>query len=180
MTNQRRGLGSRDPLSTNQGSPGHEERYEEQHGHPPADLVRESPRGEHAHTRAREEGEARDPVRRVSSIIISNNIIIIIINIIININTIIFILIINDTNSTITSTSPFSPFSFLPDHTHHYHKSSYHHHYNHHHHHLLRMLAPHTRLNLWPMVLVYQLVSNSQSVQGTRSTCGGLAGARLE
>ena len=134
MTNQRRGLGSRDPLSTNHSSPGHEERYEEQHGHPPADLVRESARGEHAHTRAREEGEASDPVRRVRSII-SNNIIIIIIfiNIIININAIIFILIINDTIFTITSTSPFSPFSFLPDHTHHYHKSSYHHHYNHHH-----------------------------------------------
>ena len=114
MTNQRRGLGSRDPLSTNQGSPGHEERYEEQHGHPPADLVRESARSEHAHTRAGEEGEARDPVRRVSSIIISNNIIIIIIfiNIIININAIIFILIINDTIFTITSTSPFSPFIF--------------------------------------------------------------------
>ena len=126
MTNQRRGLGSRDPLSTNHSSPGHEERYEEQHGHPPADLVRESPRSEHAHTRAREEGEASDPVRRVIS---NNNIIIIIINI----NAIIFILIINDTIFTITSTSPFSPFSFVPDHAHHYHKSSYHHHYNHHH-----------------------------------------------
>ena len=42
------------------------------------------------------------------------------------------------------------------------------------------MLAPHTRLNLCPMVLVYQLVSNSQSVQATRSPGGGLLGPRLE
>ena len=95
------------------------------------------------------------PAKKVKLAILVNN------NIIVNINTIIF------------------PILFISDHTHHYHESSnintititg----------HLLRMLAPHTRLNLCPMVLVYQLVSNSQSVHATRSPCGGLLGPRLE